>query len=127
GGLFELARAGGVRLDVERDAIPVLPGVLETCEFFDVDPWAAISEGTLLCTVDPESVDAVLAALDDEGIPAAEVGSVREGEGVFVDGERIEHPGVDPFWATFEENVAKQRDAEDGGPTDEEGREEDAE
>jgi hydrogenase maturation factor len=117
GGLFEMARAGEVRLDVDRDAIPVLPGVRETCEFFDVDPWAAISEGTLLCTVDPGSVEAVLRALDDEGIPAARVGAASEGEGVYVDGDPIDHPGVDPFWAAFEENVAKLEGG-DGENTD---------
>ncbi|MGM0591043.1 MAG: AIR synthase family protein [Halobacteriota archaeon] len=103
GGLYEVARAAGVRIEVERDAIPVLPGVLETCEFFGMDPWAAISEGTLVLTVDGSGVDDVLDALDDEGIPAADVGYVREGSGVFVDGDYTEHPDVDPFWGTFEE------------------------
>jgi hydrogenase expression/formation protein HypE len=103
GGLHEVARAGGVRIDVERERIPVQPGVLAACEFFDIDPWASISEGTLLATVRPEGVDDVLAALEAAGIPAADVGEVREGEGVYVDGERTEHPGVDPFWAAFEE------------------------
>jgi hydrogenase maturation factor len=103
GGLHEVARAGGVRIDVERERIPVQPGVLAACEFFDIDPWASISEGTVLATVRPEGVDDVLAALEAAGIPAADVGEVREGEGVYVDGERTEHPGVDPFWAAFEE------------------------
>ncbi|QLG27607.1 hydrogenase expression protein [Halorarum halophilum] len=107
GGLFELARAGGVRLDVKRDEIPVLPGVREICDFFDIDPWAAISEGTLLCTVAPGNVGDVLDALDAEGIPAAEVGTASDGDGVYVDGDRIEHPGVDPFWGAFEENMEK--------------------
>ena len=113
GGLFELARAGEVRLDIDRASIPVLPGVRETCEFFDVDPWAAISEGTLICTVDPESVDGVLGALADEGIPAAEVGTATEGSGVYVDGEAIEHPKTDPFWGAFEEYMGKLRGEEE--------------
>ena len=107
GGLFEMARAGGVRLDVERGEIPVLPGVRETCEFFDIDPWASISEGTLLCTVDPDDADAVLDALEGEGIPAARVGSASEGEGVYVDGNPVDHPGADPFWRAFDENMAR--------------------
>ncbi|WP_135827847.1 AIR synthase family protein [Halorussus halobius] len=101
GALVELASAGGVRLDVDSAAVPVLPGVAESCEFFDIDPWAATSEGTLVLTVAEGGADDVLAALDDEGIPAAEVGEVRAGEGVYVDGERAEHPDVDPSWDVF--------------------------
>ncbi|XVH30468.1 AIR synthase family protein [Haloferacaceae archaeon DSL9] len=107
GGLYEMARAGGVGIDVERDAVPVLPGVLETCEFFEIDPWRAISEGTLLLTVESGYADAVLAALADEGIPAAAVGTVHDGDGVAFDGERIDHPEVDPFWGAFEEYMGK--------------------
>ncbi|WP_128477430.1 AIR synthase family protein [Halorussus pelagicus] len=103
GALVELAGAGGVRLDVDADAVPVLPGVAESCEFFGIDPWAATSEGTLLLTVESGGVERVLDALDDEDIPAAEIGEVSAGEGVFVDGERAEKPEADPSWEVFEE------------------------
>jgi len=107
GALVELASAGGVRLDVDSESVPVLPGVAEACEFFDVDPWAATSEGALVLTVAEGGADDVLAALADEGIPAAEVGEVRAGEGVFVDGERVTHPEVDPSWDVFAEYAEK--------------------
>ncbi|WP_115865403.1 AIR synthase family protein [Halorussus litoreus] len=107
GALVELAHAGGVQLDVDSEAVPVLPGVAASCDFFGVDPWAATSEGTLVLTVESGGADDVLAALDDEGIPAAEIGAVREGEGVYVDGERVEAPDVDPSWAVFEEYAEK--------------------
>jgi hydrogenase maturation factor len=107
GALVELARAGGVQLDVDSDAVPFLPGVRESCEFFGIDPWAATSEGTLLLTVEAGGVGDVLDALEAEGIPAAEIGEVQEGEGVYVDGERTEHPEVDPSWAVFEEYAEK--------------------
>lgn len=102
GGLYELARAGGVHLDIETDPVPIGPGVEEACEFFDIDPWVSISEGTLLLTVAPDGVEDVLGALESEDIPVAEVGVVSEGSGVAVDGESIDHPERDPFWATFE-------------------------
>jgi hydrogenase maturation factor len=107
GGLFEMARAAGVRIDIERDRVPVLPGVEAACDFFGIDPWKSISEGTLLLTVDPAGVDDVLAALDGEDIPAADAGEVREGSGLRVDGEPVDHPGSDPFWAAMEEFAAK--------------------
>lgn len=107
GGLHELARAGGVRIDVERDSIPILPGVEETCLEFGIDPWISISEGTLLLTVEESGADAVLSALDGEGIPAAIIGETSAGEGVYFDGESVERPERDPFWAAFEEGMAK--------------------
>ena len=107
GGLYEIARAAGVGVELETDCVPVQPGVREACDFFDIDPWISISEGTLLAAVDPDGVDSVLAALESEGIPAADAGEVVEGSGLVVDGEPTDHPGVDPFWGTFEEYLGE--------------------
>ncbi|WP_423745858.1 AIR synthase family protein (plasmid) [Haladaptatus sp. SPP-AMP-3] len=107
GALVEMATASGVHLDVSRDDMPVLPGVLEACDFFDIDPWSSISEGTLLLTVAPEDAESVVSALDDADISAGIIGDVRDGEGVAVDGEEIKHPESDPFWAAFEEFTEK--------------------
>jgi hydrogenase maturation factor len=112
GGLYEVARAGGVRLEVETEPCPVMPGVRELCDAVGIDPWISISEGTLILTVDPSGVDDVLAALDDEGIPAADVGEAVSGSGVAVDGEGVDHPGRDPFWATFGEYAQRRAEAE---------------
>lgn len=106
-----MARSAGVGLSVERDRIPVLPGVLEACEFFDIDPWTSISEGTLLLTVRPGSIENVLDVLDAEGILAADVGEVVKVQGVEVDGEQIDRPGVNPFWGAFEVYMGKLEDA----------------
>ena len=57
--------------------------------------------------MDPDGVDDVLAALESEGIPAADAGEVVAGSGLVVDGEPTDHPGVDPFWGTFEEYLGK--------------------
>lgn len=107
GGLFEMARAAGARFEIDTDTVPIQPGVLAACDFFDIDPWISISEGTLLLTVDPSGVDDVLDALADEDIPAADVGAVADGAGLEVDGEAADHPGVDPFWAAMEEYAAE--------------------
>ncbi|WP_122089429.1 AIR synthase family protein [Halalkalicoccus subterraneus] len=107
GGLHEIARAGGVRIDVERDAVPVLGGVEETCGAFEIDPWISISEGTLLVTVESGGATDVLSALESEDIPAARVGEASAGTGVYFDGEPVERPERDPFWAAFEEGMAE--------------------
>jgi hydrogenase expression/formation protein HypE len=101
-GFHELAAASDVALAVDRDAVPVLPGVAPVCEHFDVDPWTASSEGTVIAAVAPESVEDVLDALDGEGIPAAEVGAVEAGSGVTVDGDALPEPAADPLWPAYQ-------------------------
>jgi hydrogenase expression/formation protein HypE len=103
GGLFEMARAGSYGLRIERDAIPVQPVVRRTAEVFGFDPFASISEGTLIVAVDGRDADELVDAFAAEGIPAAVCGEiVPETEGVRVirDGAATElaHPVADPYW-----------------------------
>lgn len=119
GGLFEMARAAGLGLRVHKDRIVTQEAVLRTCELFDIDPYKAISEGTLLAAVAPGSVDAVLRALEADGIVASAVGELTPaGSGITVIDERgeheLEHPRVDPFWGKFEEYLVKQSARSDG-------------
>ena len=113
GALFEMARAAGKGLVVDKREIVTQEIVLEVCEIFDIDPYKAISEGTLVAAVRPSAVDDVLAALGAEGIPASVVGELTPaGNAVEVIDDRgrhpLEHPEVDPFWIRFEEYLAKQ-------------------
>jgi hydrogenase expression/formation protein HypE len=101
GAFVEMASGAGVRFEIERDRVPIRPGVTETCAALDIDPWTATASGSLVLTVDPEGTESVLAALDERGTAAARVGRVVEGEGVHVDGERIEAPSVDASWAAY--------------------------
>jgi hydrogenase maturation factor len=74
-----------------------------------MDPWRATSAGTLLVAVEPEGVDAVREALESEGLPAAEVGEVRSGEGVYdADGSRIEPPEGDSSWPVYARLAAEE-------------------
>ena len=106
GGLLEVAAASGLGLRVDLDAIPVRPEVRAVCDHVGIDPYASISEGTLIATVAPARVDAFVAALGSSGIEAAVVGEVVDAatERVLAtsSGDRpLEHPGVDPFWEAF--------------------------
>ena len=113
GAVHEMARAAGTGALVDKREIVAQDIVVSTCRVFDIDPYAAISEGTLVAAVAPESVDAVLEALLRENIPASAVGELTDaGDGVrvFDDGgtRPLQHPGVDPFWGRFEEYLALQ-------------------
>ncbi|WP_435125519.1 AIR synthase family protein [Halobaculum sp. D14] len=102
GALCETARAAGVRFDVDADAVPSLPGAVATCEALGLDPWNCTTSGTLIVTVRPGAADAVVSALTDRGTPAAVVGDVSAGSGVYVDGDRVEPPAEDESWAAYE-------------------------
>ena len=77
-GLWELAWAADVGLEVMAEALPVLPETARLCEAFDLDPLGAIASGALLMAIPPEDVRSIRRALEDEGIPAFEIGRVVE-------------------------------------------------
>jgi hydrogenase expression/formation protein HypE len=101
--LCEMAASTGTRFAIERERVPMRPGVEAVCEYFDIDPWAATSAGTLLIAVEQAGAESVLDALDARGTTAALVGHVTEGTGAYADGERVEPPAADPSWDVYAE------------------------
>ena len=102
GGLYEMAHAAGVGMEVEVAAIPVQDDIGKICRHFDMDPYTSISEGTLLVTCRPAKAADVLA---DKGIPTAQVGTCSATQGVRLHeagrSRKLEHPRIDPFWEAF--------------------------
>ncbi len=81
-GLWEIARAADVGLEVSRDAIPILPEGQRLCEEFGLDPLGTIASGSLLVVLPADEVSALQAVLEREGFPVAVIGRVlakREG------------------------------------------------
>jgi hydrogenase expression/formation protein HypE len=106
GGLLEVATASNVGIRVDHAAIPVRSEVRAVCDHIGIDPYTAISEGTLIATVVPGRAKAFVDALDTEGIEAAVIGEIRaldEGRTIVIEGreEPLTHPGLDPFWGAF--------------------------
>ena len=90
-GLLELALAAGLGIEVEAEALPVLPLGQRLCAEFGLDPFGTIASGALLAAVPPNSVSAHLKALEEAGIPAANVGQLLppdRGCWLLVNGER---------------------------------------
>ncbi len=118
GGLVEIAQAAGVGMVVDQDQIVVQEPVTKICSLFDIDPYAAISEGTLLVTCRPHRSAELVARLGDQGILTSVVGEVLDasaGVKVIKGGQERElaHPRVDPFWAAFSK-AADQAGVADG-------------
>jgi hydrogenase maturation factor len=112
GGLYEMAMHSNVGMNIYPDEIVLQDEVKKTCECFDIDPYKAISEGTLLATVNKKKAKDVVKALKDESIPASIAGEVtREEQGLYVIEKdrkyKLEHPKIDPFWGKFEEYLKK--------------------
>ena len=80
-GLWEMALAGGVGIDVQLDAIPRLPLCERFCEALDLDPLGLIASGTLLAAVAPGDAPAAMGACAEAGIQCAEVGTATEDAG----------------------------------------------
>ena len=103
-GLLELAVASGVRLEVDREAIPVREETRRLCAAAGVDPLRTFGSGALLAAVPEESTAAALSELEERGIDAALIGAVREsGEPVLdLGGDRFEEPVRDDMYALWE-------------------------
>ena len=113
GGVYELAQASGLGVRLNKDAIVVEEGVLEISRLFGIDdPYAAISEGTLIISCKSHKSEAVVNALRVKEIAASVVGELthsQKGIVVIEDGKEkpFEHPRVDPFWKAFYEALRK--------------------
>jgi hydrogenase expression/formation protein HypE len=106
GGLLEVASASDRGIRIDRDLIPVRPEVGAVCGHVGIDPYVAISEGTLIATVVAEKAGGFVDALRAAGIDARVVGEILEadrGRTIVVDGHEqpLRHPGLDPFWGAF--------------------------
>lgn len=107
GALVEAARACGRDLRIERAKIPLAPEARAACEAFGIDPWWALSEGTLIAFARPARAGAVLAELSAAGIAAADAGEAVHGAGTVwmteSDGNvtRIAGTRPDPYWEAY--------------------------
>ncbi len=115
GGLYEVAQASKVGMRIEKGRIIVREEVEKICRLFGIDPYSAISEGTLIVTVRPHKADQVLHALREAGIEATIVGEVVSPDrGMTYIEKGIErplyHPRVDPFWEAFGRTLAQSRE-----------------
>ena len=72
----ELARATGLGVRIDGEAIPFLEEGRLFCAHFGMDPLGAFASGALLICVDPSDADRLLAALRDGGVSAEAIGEM---------------------------------------------------
>lgn len=83
--VVEIARSGGVGVELDEASIPVPDTVASACSFLGLDPLQVANEGKIVAFVAPEHSEAVLDAMRarPEGAHAAVIGRVV-----------AEHPGM---------------------------------
>jgi hydrogenase expression/formation protein HypE len=75
-GLEELAEAAGVGLEIDEGTLPILPETETLCTPLGLNPLGLIASGALLLAVAQRDGPKVVKALQEAGIPAAEIGRV---------------------------------------------------
>ena len=107
GGLFEIANASNVGMDIDETKFVYPEEVRMVCEAFDIDPVSAIAEGSLLITARPTHSAKVIQRLKRKGINASVIGRVIKNSQKRImkrlDGRTVplEIPHQDPFWPAF--------------------------
>jgi len=111
GGLFEIAAASRVGMEIDESLFVYPDEVRMVCEAFGLDPVRAIAEGSLLITVRPGKSAAVISRLKRKRIAASVIGRVlrdrrkrtmRRSDGRT---EELKVPEQDPFWPAFFEGL----------------------
>ena len=74
--LWELAEGAGVGLNIDLKKLPLRQETVEVCEHCNVNPYELLSGGCLVMTT--EDGQALVTALEEEGIPAVVVGKVTD-------------------------------------------------
>lgn len=114
GGLFEIASASRVGMEIDESRFIYPPEVRMVCDAFHIDPVAAIAEGSLLITARPDRSPRILQDLKASGIEASIIGRVIEDPDIRTmkrsSGPLIplQIPQQDPFWPVFFEGVSKR-------------------
>lgn len=103
GGLHELADASKVGFSINSEKIPIAEETEKICEYFEIDPLRTIGSGSLIICAHPKNSGDIVKALNEKGIPAADIGEILGNEErKEMDGKKLEYPTQDELWKVFE-------------------------
>ncbi|WP_256301802.1 AIR synthase family protein [Haloarchaeobius salinus] len=106
-GLVELACAAEVRIELDREAVPIRPETAACCAAMDVDPLRVLGSGAMLATVPGDDAEQVVSTLHTEGIDATVVATVDDSPqtdeaGVVFDGSHYTGSVDDEMYGLWE-------------------------
>ena len=103
GALWEVAAASSVGIEVDLKKIPIKQETIEICEFYDLNPYMLMSSGCML--ISTEKGNALVEALEKEGISSTIIGKVVEGNDRIIINEDesryLEPPKTDELYKAF--------------------------
>lgn len=114
GGLFEIANASGVGMEIDEKDFVYPEEIKSVCETFNIDPVASIAEGSLILTSEPSYTKKILKGLKKENINASVIGKVTDNvnsrfiKRISGKTEQLKIPEQDPFWPVFFEALEKE-------------------
>ena len=76
-GIFEIAHASMIGVEVYYDAIPIGDETQRLCNHYHVDPLGTFASGSLLIAADPSITGTVIETLRANGISATRIGSMK--------------------------------------------------
>jgi len=94
-GIFEMATASDLGVEVHYDKIPISEETLKLCELYHVDPLGTFASGSLIIAVSPSVSEGVISRLSAVGITAARIGVMiprEEGMRLIRNGENLPLP-----------------------------------
>lgn len=113
GALWELAEGAGVGLGIDMRKLPLRQETVEVCECCGLNPYELLSGGCLIMTT--SDGPGLLAALEQENIPAALIGRVTEGKDrILINGDEIRYmdrPKRDGIYACMEAETPGHSDS----------------
>ncbi len=108
-GLYELARAGGVALDVEDHAVLWFEPGVALCRSVGADPWGTLASGTLLAAFPEDRIEEVVEQLLAAGHPVRHIASAQQGAGVLrTDGAPLREFARDEVARVLEERTSRE-------------------
>lgn len=103
-GLYELARAGLVGIEVDKSRIPIFPETQIICDYFQLNPLGAIASGALLIVTSPIEADDVINHLRRHEIPCEIIGETISPENGVV---LIDNTSSSPFPVFKRDEITK--------------------
>jgi hydrogenase expression/formation protein HypE len=73
-GIFEMATASNLGVEIYEEKIPISQETIELCRHFGVDPLGIFASGSLLIAVSPTASEELRSSLRREGIPSSDIG-----------------------------------------------------
>jgi hydrogenase maturation factor len=92
-GLWEMAQASEVGLEINEAALPYLPETTALCRHFGLEPLGVIASGALLIASDPGYTPKIVKDLAQAGIRASVIGRIHPpGRGLWLVGPSGQRP-----------------------------------